>query len=466
MLRLLISSMRATLRARPERGRPYPRVAPANPLLKNAAVFGRDYFAFMIDNQRRYGDFYDVHLPHVPLFVISKPEYAKHVLVTNNRKYGKSFAYEFLRHPLGNGLLTSEGDFWLKQRRIAQPAFHRERLSTLGTTITAATQEMLREWEASDTGAPRNVSHELMRLTAQVVARALFGSDIGPASPAIVRCINVINQHITDKVANPFRMPSWLPSEKNRTYQAALRELDQLVYGIIAERRSAAQTHHDLLAMLMDTEDADTGERMSNQQVRDEVVTLFIAGTETSAVALSWALYLLARHPEEKERVYQETQRLRDGIPTGNPITDLPHTHRVVQETMRLYPPAWIIGREAREDDELDGYFIPRGSQVYICTYMIHRHPKLWEQPDKFWPDRFGDAEVGRHKFAFFPFGGGPRYCIGNHFAQLEMQLVLSQIIRKFDIQLPADEAIAVEPLITLRPRGGVSLLLKKRSDK
>ncbi len=467
MLRLLISSVQATLRAQPQRGRPYPRVAPANPLLKNAAVFGRDFFTFMTENQRRYGDFYDVHLPHVPLFVLSQPEYAKHVLVTHNKKYGKSFAYEFLRHPLGNGLLTSEGDFWLKQRRIAQPAFHRERLANLGTTITEATQETLREWEQSNLDAPRNVSHDLMRLTAQVVARALFGSDIGASSPAIVRCINVINQHITDKVSNPFRLPLWFPNEKTRTYQAALRELDQLVYGIIAERRNAPATHHDLLAMLMDTEDADTGERMSDQQVRDEVVTLFIAGTETSAVALSWALYLLASHPEEKERVYQETQQIKsNSTPTGNPIADLPHTNRVVQETMRLYPPAWIIGREAREDDELDGYFIPRGSQVYICPYIIHRHPDWWKEPECFWPDRFADPEADRPKFAFLPFGGGPRYCIGNHFAQLEMQLVLSQIIRKFDIQRSANKAIAVEPLITLRPRGGVPLKLRKRDDK
>ncbi len=258
-----------------------------------------------------------------------------------------------------------------------------------------------------------------------------------------------------------------MPNEKNRTYQAALQELDRLVYGIIGERRGATQTHHDLLAMLMDTEDADTGERMSDRQVRDEVVTLFIAGTETSAVALSWALYLLASHPEEKERVYDEAQHIEsNGIPTGNPITDLPHTNRVVQETMRLYPPAWIIGREAREDDELDGYFIPRGSQVYICPYIIHRHPDLWHEPERFWPERFADDDSERHKFAFFPFGGGPRYCIGNHFAQLEMQLVLGQIIRKFDIQRVSDEAISVEPLITLRPRGGVSLLLKKRSEK
>jgi cytochrome P450 len=442
-------------------------VAAANPLLKNSVAFGRDFFTFMIDNQRRYGDFYDVHLPHVPLFVLSRPEYAKHVLVTNNKKYGKSFAYEFLRHPLGNGLLTSEGDFWLKQRRIAQPAFHRERLANLGHTITSVTQEMLAEWEQDDAGVPRNVSTDLMRLTAQVVARALFGSDLGASSPAIVRCINVINQHITGKVANPFRLPHWFPNEQSRTYQAALQELDRLVYGIIDERRRTAATHHDLLAMLMDTEDADTGERMSNRQVRDEVVTLFIAGTETSAVALSWALHLLATHPEEKEQLYAEVrQTAPDGTSGANPLADLPHTNRVVQETMRLYPPAWIIGREAREDDELDGYFIPRGSQVYVCPYIIHRHPDLWEDPERFRPERFADAEPARHKFAFFPFGGGPRYCIGNHFAQLEMQLVLSQIIRRFDIKPVTNEAVSVEPLITLRPRGGVSLLLEKRSNK
>ena len=465
MIRLMVSSIRSALRPRPMRGRPYPQVASANPLLKNAAVFGSDPFRFMTENQRQYGDFYDVHLPHVPLFVLSKPEYAKHVLVTNNKKYGKSFAYEFLRHPLGNGLLTSEGDFWLKQRRIAQPAFHRERLSALATTIAETTQGMLQEWEEyARRQQPFNATHDLMRLTSRVVARALFGSDVADSASDIVGYINTINQHITEKVSNPFRLPLWLPNRKNRAYRHALQELDKLVYDIIENRHRTGKTYHDLLAMLMETEDADTGECMSDQQVRDEVVTLFIAGTETSAVALSWMLYLLARHPEEAEKVREEASRVLSGTPTAERVAQLVYTHRVVQETMRLYPPAWIMGREAREDDELDGYFIPRGSQVYICSYAIHRHPDIWEQPERFWPDRFDEKRVKeRHKFAFFPFGGGPRYCIGNHFAIMEMQLALSLIVRKFDIKLDGIDEISVEPLITLRPYGGVPVRLIQR---
>ena len=465
MMRLIVSSIRSALRHPPTRGRPYPRVAPVNPVLKNAAVFGRDPFGFMVRGQRQYGDFYDVHLPHVPLFVLSTPEYAKHVLVTHNKKYGKSFAYEFLRHPLGNGLLTSEGDFWLKQRRIAQPAFHRERLSTLATTITETTQEMLREWEGHALRQEAfNATHELMRLTCRVVARALFGSDVADSASSIVGYINTINQHITEKVSNPFRLPRWLPNRKNREYQRALRELDKIVYGIIEDRHRTGETYHDLLAMLMETEDADTGERMSDRQVRDEVVTLFIAGTETSAVALSWMLYLLAKHPKEAEQLYEEVTQGASETPGAEDMTKLVRTHWVVQEAMRLYPPAWIIGREAWEDDELDGHFIPQGSQVYICPYIIHRHPDLWEQPERFWPDRFSDELAKeRHKFAFFPFGGGPRYCIGNHFAMMEMQLALSLIIKKFDIKLDGEEDIPVEPLISLRPRGGVHLRLTER---
>ena len=468
MIRLLISSVRATLRRRSVQGRMYPRVAPENPLLKNAAAFGRNPFHFMVENQQKYGDFYDVHLPHVPLFVLSRPEYAKHVLVTNNKKYGKSFAYEFLRHPLGKGLLTSEGDFWLKQRRIAQPAFHRERLSILATTITETTRELLQEWEDhAHRQQPFNATHDLMRLTSRVVARALFGSDVADSASDIVRYINTINQYVTEKVSNPFRLPMWLPNEKNREYQQALQALDKIVFGIIEERRRTKKTYHDLLAMLMETEDADTGERMSDQQVRDEVVTLFIAGTETSAVALSWSLYLLARHPKEVERVYQEGRQILTDAPTAEDIAGLVHMQRVVQETMRLYPPAWIIGREAREDDELDEYFIPRGAQVYICPYIIHRHPTLWEQPERFWPDRFDDESAKeRHKFAFFPFGGGPRYCIGNHFAMMEMLLALSLIIQKFDIKPGTDQEVSAEPLITLRPLGGVTLRLKRRDAK
>ena len=419
----------------------------------------------MTENQVACGDFYDVHLPHVPLFVLSKPEYAKHVLVTHNKKYRKSFAYEFLRHPLGNGLLTSEGDFWLKQRRIAQPAFHRERLSALASTIAETTEEMLREWEEyAYQHEAFNATHDLMRLTSRVVARALFGSDVVEVASDIVAHINIINQHITEKVSNPFRLPHGWPTRKNREYRRALQALDTIVYRIIADRRRTGKTYHDLLAMLMDTEDVDTGERMSDIQVRDEVVTLFIAGTETSAVALSWALYLLARHPEEAARVHQEVAQMMPGTPAAEEVASLERTQQVIHETMRLYPPAWIIGREAQEDDELDGYFIAQGSQLYICPYIIHRHPALWEQPNCFWPDRFAPTQAKeRHKFAFLPFGGGPRYCIGNHFAMMEMQMVLGLIVKRFGIKLAEDIEVLPEPLISLRPRGGVRLCLMSR---
>ncbi len=449
MIRFVVSSIRSSLRGRPDSGRAYPRVAPKHAVLKNTIPFARDYFRFMVDSQRQYGDFYDANLPQVALFVISKPEYAKHVLVTNNKKYRKSFAYEFLRHPLGNGLLTSEGDFWLKQRRIAQPAFHRERLSALETTITEATQELIQSWKPyADRAEDCPATADLMQLTCRIVARALFGSDIADTSATIVRCINVINQRITEKVANPFRLPSWLPNQADQEYQQALQQLDKIVYDIIALRRRTGAQYHDLLAMLMETEDADTGECMSDRQVRDEVVTLFIAGTETSAVALSWALYLLARHPSEQT----QAQLSPDCV------------QQVIQEAMRLYPPAWIIGREAQVDDEIDGYFVPRGAQVYICPYIIHRHPELWEEPERFWPGRFGTEQPSeRHKFAYFPFGGGPRYCIGNHFATMEMQVILTAIIKKFNIKLADDREISPEPLITLRPQGGVVLRLTER---
>ena len=465
MIRFIVSSLRSSVRRRPVSERPYPRVAPAHPVLKNTIPFAKDYFSFMVENQRRYGDFFDANLPQVPLFVLSKPEYAKHVLVTNNKKYRKSFAYEFLRHPLGQGLLTSEGEFWLKQRRIAQPAFHRERLSALSDTIRTTTHEMLQTWEGY-AGQRQNCSAtpDLMRLTCRVVAQALFGSDIAETSTTIVRCINIINQRITEKVANPFRLPSWIPNRADREYERALRQLDEIVYGIIAQRRRTPTPHHDLLAMLMDTEDADTGERMNDRQVRDEVVTLFVAGTETSAVSLSWALYLLARHPEVQAEAYQE---IKPAATTGSDLSQLPFINQVLQETMRLYPPAWIIGREAIADDILDGYLIPRGAQVYICPYNIHRHPELWEQPEQFRPERFAEAPAkDRHKFAFFPFGGGPRYCIGNHFATMEMQIALSLILQKFDIKLTDPLPILSEPLITLRPQGGVNLQLRQRDRK
>ncbi len=447
-------------------GKTVPTVPPAHPFFRNALAFAKGPLPFMLRQWENLGDFYDVNFPQIPFLVLSHPDYVKHVLVNNHRNYRKAFSYNFLSYTLGNGLVTNEGASWLKQRRTAQPAFHRERLASLLHVMVSDTETLAEEWETKAcSGEPVHLVGDMMKTTSAIVAHALMGTDVRQQSDEIVDLMTIVNHQTTQKLVNPLRSPMWMPTPSNLQLNKAIRRLDEIIYGIIEQRRSSGVQQHDLLAMLMEAEDVETGDRMSNQQLRDEVVTLMLAGTETSANALSWTFSLLMQHPEVVSKLRKEVDSVISASPLNNEsLHKLSYTNKVLYESMRIYPPAWVIAREALEEDEVNGFPIPKGSQVYLLPFIVHRHPEFWEKPNVFDPERFSETQSkGRHKFAFFPFGGGPRYCIGNNFAMMEMQVILAMLIHRFEFQPLSQLPPPLDPLLTLRPKDEIQVHVKKR---
>jgi len=447
-------------------GKAVPTVPSAHPLFRNALSFAKGPLPFMLRQWENLGDFYDVNFPQIPFLVLSHPDHVKHILVNNHRNYKKAFSYNFLSYTLGKGLVTNEGESWLKQRRTAQPAFHRARLASLVDVMVQDTEALADRWlEKAHNGEPLEVSVDMMKTTSAIVAHTLFGTDVHSQSDEIVKLMNTVNHQTTQKLVNPLRSPMWMPTPNNLELNRAIRRLDEIIYAIIGQRRSSSTQQHDLLAMLMEAEDEETGDRMSDQQLRDETVTLMLAGTETSANALSWTFSLLLRHPEVMKKLRQEVDSvLKDTPLSSESLRQMRYTSQVINESMRIYPPAWIVAREALSYDEVAGFPIPQGSQVYISPFIVHRHPDFWKQPSVFDPGRFSEEQSkGRHKFAFFPFGGGPRYCIGNNFAMMEMQVILSTLVHRFEFQAISRLPVALDPLLTLRPQDPIMVSVRER---
>ncbi|TAE91264.1 MAG: cytochrome P450, partial [Runella slithyformis] len=312
------------------------------------------------------------------------------------------------------------------------------------------------KWETyKANGQYFDVTQEMIRLTSDIAAKSLFSSDISDIKDKVIDCINNLNFSISNMLKTPFaRFFAWLPTKNNRLFEANQGEFNEIIYDIINNRRKTTATYHDLLQMLLEAKDEETGEGMNDLQLRDEVVTIFAAGSETSSNALAWAIYLLLHYPDKKEKLQAEIRQVvGKDIPQLAHLSALPYANQVIQETLRLYPPAWIVGRAAQKDDEVDGYQIRKGTQVVMPTWVVHRHPDLWENPNAFQPERFENEQAkARQKFAHFPFGGGPRFCIGNNFAMMEMVLALVMIVQRFDFKLLNEQEVLPEPMITLRP--------------
>lgn len=439
-----------------------PTTPSVHPLWGAAPAFRKDILAYLVHHMKEYGDIYEVPLPIRTIISIHNADYIKHVLVTNNKNYIKDIPTRRLSLALGNGLLTSEGEFWRRQRRIAQPAFHKERLAAMAQSMVNRTNEMLRDWEQGSSS--RDISREMMVLTSDIAAKTLFGADIDDNDrfgEALVEGMRYITMSFR-KIINP---PLWVPTPANRRFNKLMRQQNQTIQSMIDQRRNASESRPDLLSMLMEAKDEETGEGMTDLQLRDEVITIFSAGHETSANGLTWTLYLLSQHPDIRARMEQEVDDvLRGKKPGVEDVRRLPYVHQVIQESLRLYPPAWAIGREAIGPDEIDGYPIRKKYQMLMSSYALHRNPRYWKDPETFDPDRFLPEKVKeRHRFAYLPFGGGPRFCIGNNFALMEMQLVLAMITQQFRLELLPDHPIKMEPVITLRPMYGMKMSLKTR---
>ena len=401
-------------------------------------------------------------------YLVTHPDDIRHVLQDNARNYHKSPLYDKLRVSLGNGLLTSEDGYWLRQRRMAQPAFHRQRIERLASVMAEAAQETAVRWEAiAARGESIDIADEMMRLTQAIVLRTMLGADLGPFAGALDRAWALVNEHIGESFWSLGLMERW-PTPRNRRFRRALDVLDRAVFHIIDERRRAGRETNDLLSMLLFARDEETGQAMTDRQLRDEVMTILLAGHETTSLALAWAWYLLSQHPEACRRLENELDTVLGGrLPAYTDLGSLPYTRMVMEEAMRLYPPAWGFSRQAMGPDEIGGYHLPRGWLVFIIPFVMHRHPAYWEEPDSFDPERFtAERSAARPKFVYLPFGAGPRQCIGNQFAMMEALLVLATLAHRYRLALVPQHPVEPWPLITLRPRHGIKMLVEARTSQ
>jgi len=465
-----LGDKRAALRGRPEVP-PGLKLAPAPesslPILGHVRDFqmreGDRLMRDLLRHRDELGDIVRFQLGGITAHLFASPEHVQLALQGRNKIYGKNTrGMHKLRLILGTGLLTNDGESWLSQRRIAQPAFHRRRIAGFGDDFATAAEDMIAEW--SD-GEPFDVHYEMMKVTLRIVGQTLLGTDVTKESDAIGQAVSTVVEDVNERVNALIDLPPPFPTRRNKKLAIAMDVLDGIVLDMIEQRRASGESGDDLLGMLMDAQDEETGAQMDDAQLRDEVMTIFLAGHETTANALTWTLYLLSKSPMVARKMQAEVDTvLGDRKATAADAKDLAYTKQVLQEGMRLYPPAWMIARSPAEDDEVAGFHIPKSSLVFLCPWVTHRHPAHWEDPEGFDPDRFSpERSKGRHRMAYFPFGGGPRLCIGNGFALMEAQLILATIARDWRLDLVPGHPVEAEPLVTLRPKHGIAMVPHRR---
>jgi cytochrome P450 len=434
-------------------------------LLGNLPDWKADILGFYTRCAREFGDIVSGRVAERRFALVSHPDGIEEVLATKNRHFVKNFAQRMLAPWLGRGLILSEGDFWLRQRRLMQPAFRRERVGSYGETMTALTRRMLDSWRDGET---RDIHEELTRLTLAIASRTLFDADITDRASDVSRALLLMMDDFNSRFRGLFAAPLWLPTPTNRRTRRGIRHLREIIDRIIAERRRSGAERGDLLSILLHARDEEgDGGRMTDQQVRDEVMTLLLAGHETTANALTWTWYLLATNPTAADRLAAEARDvLGDRPPTAADLPRLPYAERVVTEAMRLYPPVYGFGREAVRDTEVMGYRIPKGWNVIMCQWLVHRDARFFPEPERFDPNRWGDGLAQRlPRYAYFPFGGGPRQCIGSAFAQMEAVLILASIAREYQFTIDPTHPVEPNPAVTLRPRYGIRAPLRRRRE-
>ncbi|HZI20412.1 MAG TPA: cytochrome P450 [Pyrinomonadaceae bacterium] len=437
---------------------------PGERLLGNMAEFNRDPLAFIERCAREYGDAVLVRFLYVPAYFFSHPDHVEQVLASGNKNFVKTIVQKsplFLRL-VGNGLLTSEGEFWRRQRRLSQPAFHRERTSAYGAQMVAETERLLAGWRD---GEARDAHEEMTRLTQSIVVSTLFSSDVSGESDEIAEALATIVEPFTRQATLKWVLDNRLPTPARLRFERAARRIDRVVYRLISERRASGRDEGDLLSMLLRAQDED-GARMTDRQLRDEVMTLFLAGHETTALALTWAWYLLALSPEAEARLHAELGEVLGGrAPAAEDLPRLRYCEWVIKEAMRLFPPVFGVGREAARDCEVGGYHVPEGMQVFMFPWVMHRDARWYDEPEQFRPERWREEEAARRpRYSYFPFGGGPRVCIGNAFAMMEAVLVLATVAQRFRLRLVPEHRVELLPAMSLRPRDGVRVTLHERA--
>jgi cytochrome P450 len=422
----------------------------------------KDPLGFLLALANRYGDVAYFHAGPFNAYLLSNPDHIRDVLVTNNANFMKGQGIQEMKRLLGEGLLTSEGELHKRQRRLIQPMFHHKRIEGYGHTMVEHARRLSDTW---DDGQVIDVHEQMMRLTLWIVARTLFDTDVEEGGTRQVAEALGTVLDLFDRLTSPLfiLLARFGYSPEDRRFKEAKETLDRVIYGMIEERRRTGD-RGDLLSTLLSAQEAD-GDRMSDLQVRDEAMTIFLAGHETTANALTWTWYLLSQHPDVEARLHQELDSiLGDRPPTVADLPSLTYTERVLSESLRMYPPAWIVGRRALEAHEVDGYTIPAGSIVVASEYIVHHDPRWFPDPYRFDPDRWVPERVAkRPKFSYFPFGGGQRLCIGEPFAWMEGELLLATIAQRRKLRLVRGHPIGLSPVVTLRPKHGMRMTAHRR---
>ena len=437
----------------------------AVPLLGHLRGFKQRPLETMAGWWRQYGDALRFRLGPKTLHLFSHPDLAEEILAQQADHFVKVYDPQRpvgLALVLGNGLVTSSGEVWKRHRRIIQPVFHRSRIAAMADRMAQVGEQRIAGW-ANHGGRPVDIAAEMMQLALEVISQTMFTTSMAEHIGRISHALRVSLKYAFDSFHNPLHLPSWVPTQRNREFRSVMQFLDGLIYGLLVERRRTGITHGDLLDLLLQACDEETGAGMSDQELRDEALTIFAAGHETTANALAWTWYLLATHPEAKARFHEEVDRVLQGrTPNAEDLQHLPYTRAIFDESLRLYPPAPAVQRKAATSTTVGGLPLPAGALVLVGTYNLHRHPAFWTTPDRFLPERWLNGERPVSRYAYLPFGAGPRACVGIHFASVEGPLLLALIGRRYDLQL-AQETVEPELMVTLRPKGGISMMLQPR---
>jgi cytochrome P450 len=431
-------------------------------LIGHALEILSDPFGLVARCGREYGDVVRLRFGTLTFYLLLNPRDIEYVLRGNHRNFIKDKGTRLLSPLLGQGLLTSEGDFWRRQRRLAQPAFQLEQIQRYSNVMVAYTERLIDGWQPGET---RDIHANMMRLTLEIVGQTLFSADVGGYADRVGRDMDIIMKHFAS-LSGMIPLLQRLPLPRNFRFRRAVRDLDQIIYDTISQRRSGQTEGDDLLGRLLAARDED-GSQMTDRQLHDELVTLFLAGHETTALTLSFCFYLLAQNPPAAARLDAEVQDVLGGrLPTSTDVPRLRYTEWVVRESMRLLPPVPSIGREAISDCEILGFHVPKGTQIALVQWAVHRDPRWFEEPESFKPERWDNDLAKRlRRGAYFPFGDGPRVCIGNQFAMMESILILATVVRRFRLSLASGYTLRLLPSVTLRPRDGVKMTVRARSS-
>jgi cytochrome P450 len=416
-----------------------------------------DYFTEMT---QKYGDVFGMRIGNFRSFFINHPDLIEDVLVKNARKYHKGRILRANKYLFGEGLLTAEGDFWLRQRRLSQPAFHRERINAYAATMAEYSEQMLATWRD---GEERDIHEEMMQLALRIVGKTLFDADVTRDAKEVGETLDFLLR-IAANFGRTVLVPLWVPTPRNLRAKLGVKRLEKVIYRIIAERRASGHDAGDLLSILLQVQDED-GTRMNDRQLRDETITLFLAGHETTANTLSWTWWLLAQNPAVEKKFHEELDGVLGGRPpAADDLPKLSYLNHVLTESLRLYPTAWGMARLAAEEHEIAGYPVHPGYGVAFAQWVVHRDQRWFDVPLEFRPERWDNGLAKQlPRFAYFPFGGGPRQCIGNTFALMEASVVLATVGQKFRFSLSGDHKVIPLASITLRPRDGIRVKLRAR---